>query len=226
MKTLVFDTSSVISIVANDLLWVLKPLKQIFRGEFYIPNSVKFELIDKPFTTKMFKLESIMINKSITEGDFLVNNPLNVDDLLIHINSIYSVKEKILHIVYRGEVEALALVLRVQAAAYVVDERTMRLLIENPYTLRRILERKLHIKVDINKKLLKEFSEIVKGVKVIRSTELLIIAYEKGLLNKFVTVGSTEIDLLDGLLWGLKLRGCSISSDEISEITKFESKDH
>ena len=75
MKTLVFDTSSVISIVANDLLWVLKPLKQIFRGEFYIPNSVKFELIDKPFTTKMFKLESIMINKSITEGDFLVNNP-------------------------------------------------------------------------------------------------------------------------------------------------------
>ncbi|MBS3152544.1 hypothetical protein J4230_03995 [Candidatus Woesearchaeota archaeon] len=226
MKTLVFDTSSVISIVANDLLWVLKPLKQIFRGEFYIPNSVKFELIDKPFTTKMFKLESIMINKSITEGDFLVNNPLNVDDLLIHINSIYSVKEKILHIVDRGEVEALALVLRVQAAAYVVDERTMRLLIENPYTLRRILERKLHIKVDINKKLLKEFSEIVKGVKVIRSTELLIIAYEKGLLNKFVTVGSTEIDLLDGLLWGLKLRGCSISSDEISEITKFESKDH
>ena len=226
MKTLVFDTSSVISIVANDLLWVLKPLKQIFWGEFYIPTSVKFELIDKPFTTKMFKLESIMINKSITEGDFLVNNPLNVDDLLIHINSIYSVKEKILHIVDRGEVEALALVLRVQAAAYVVDERTMRLLIENPYTLRRILERKLHIKVDINKKLLKEFSEIVKGVKVIRSTELLIIAYEKGLLNKFVTVGSTEIDLLDGLLWGLKLRGCSISSDEISEITKFESKDH
>ena len=121
-----------------------------------------------------------------------------------------------MHIVDRGEVEALALVLRVQAAAYVVDERTMRLLIENPYTLRRILERKLHIKVDINKKLLKEFSEIVKGVKVIRSTELLIIAYEKGLLNKFVTVGSTEIDLLDGLLWGLKLRGCSISSDEIT----------
>lgn len=224
MKTLVFDTSSVISIVTNDLLWIIKPLKQLFGGEFYIPTSVKIELIDKPFATKMFKLESIMVNKALTEGDFIVNEPLNVDDLLNHINSIYSIKGKNLHIVDRGEVEALALVLKLQAEAYVVDERTMRLVIEDSSVLKSILEKKLHMKVEINKKLANEFVEIVKGIKVIRSIELLTIAYEKGLLNKFLTPGESKTDLLDGLLWGLRLRGCSISNEEIEDIIKFESK--
>ncbi|MBI2148924.1 hypothetical protein HYU23_04540 [Candidatus Woesearchaeota archaeon] len=224
MKVLVFDTSSIITIVTNDLLWVLKPLKELFKGEFYIPNSVKIELVDKPFNTKMFKLESIMINKSITDGELIIHNSLNVDNLLLHLNTIYSVRGNPLHILDKGEVEALALTLRLQAEAYVVDERTMRLLIENPYLLKKLLEKKLHTRVDINKNLLKEFSDIVKGIKVIRSTELLIIAYEKALLNKFITVGNTEIDLLDGLLWGLRLRGCSISTEEIDEIIKFENK--
>ncbi len=224
MKALIFDTSSIITIVTNDLLWLVKPLKQIFQGEFYIPNSVKIELVDKPFATKMFKLEAIMMNKAISEGEFLVNPQLNVDELLSHVNSIYNVKGRNLHIVDRGEVEALALVLRLQADAYVVDERTMRLLIEDPYVLKRILEKKLHMRIDINKKLVKEFLDIVKGIKVIRSIELVIMAYEKGLLNKYVTVGSTELDLLDGLLWGLRLRGCSISNEEIDSILKFESK--
>src|SRR3989338_4059011 len=151
MKTLVFDTSSIITVVTNDLLWVFRPLKEFFKGEFYIPNSVKLELVDKPFNTKMFKLESIMINKAITDGDLITYNSLNIDNLLLHVNSIFSVNGKPLHVLDKGEVEALALTLRLQAEAYVVDERTMRLLIENPYLLRKLLEKKLHTRVDMNK---------------------------------------------------------------------------
>ncbi len=224
MRALVFDTSSIISIVTNDLLWVMQPLKKIFRGEFYIPNSVKKELIDKPLATKMFKLEAIMISKSILDGDLIPQQELNVDDLLTNVNSIYTVWGKPMHILDRAEVEALALTLRLQAEAYVVDERTMRLLIEDPMRLKEILESKLHRKVDVNRKLLKDFEEIVKGVKVIRSTELLAIAYEKGLLNKYVTPKTSDSDLLDGLLWGLRLRGCSISTDEINEVIRLENK--
>lgn len=224
MKSLVFDTSSVISIVTNDLLWTIRDLKKIFNGDFYIPNSVKFELIDKAKATKLFKLESIMVSKSIDDKDFISYQALNVDDLLFNVNSIFSFNGKPLHILDRAEVEALALVLRLQADAYVVDERTMRLLVEDPMALKRLLEGKLHRKIDVNKKLLKEFEEIYNGVKIIRSTELMTIAYEKGLLDKYVTKENTDKDLLEGLLWGLRLRGSSISTDEIDEIIKLETK--
>ena len=224
MKYLVFDTSTIISIATNDLLWVLKPLKDIFKGEFYIPDSVKFELVDKPFETKLFKLESIMLNKTLLDRNILVYEKLNIEELLNNVNNIYTVNWKNIHILDKGEVEALVLALRLQAEAYVVDERTMRLLIEDPYALQSLLEKKLHTKVEINNKLVKEFISIVRGIKVIRSTELLTIAFEKGLLNNYINSLSTNKELLDGLLWGLRLRGCSISTFEIDEIIKYESK--
>ena len=218
MKSLVFDTSSVISIVTNDLLWIMKSLKVRFGGEFYIPDSVKLELIDKPLATRIYKLEAIMVSQAIDEGYLVIKEPLNVDDLLLHLNQIYTVKGKPIHILDRGEVEALVLALKLQADAYVVDERTMRLVIENPNALRELLERKLHTKVEMNKKLVNEFSEMIKGVKIIRSTELAVIAYEKGLFKNFVNDGINSKDLIEALLWGLKMRGCSISDKEIEEI--------
>ena len=41
MKSLVFDTGSVISLVMNNLLWTLKPLKKQYGGDFFIPKGVK-----------------------------------------------------------------------------------------------------------------------------------------------------------------------------------------
>lgn len=224
MKSLVFDTSSVISIVTNDLLWVLKDMRKNFKGDFFIPSSVKFELVDKAKANRLYKLEAIMISKSIDDRELITYQPLNVDDLLLHVNSIFSFRGNPLHILDRAEVEALALVLRLQADAYVVDERTMRLLVEDPMSLKRLLEGKLHRKIDVNKKLLKEFEEIYQGVKIIRSTELMTVAYEMGLFDGYITKENNNKDLLDGLLWGLRLRGSAISTDEINEIIGLEVK--
>ena len=224
MSILVFDTSSIISLVTNDLLWLVSSLKEKFEGNFYIPNSVKVELVDKPMMTRKFKLEAIMISKVINEGGLEVYAPLNVDDLLLHLNMIYNVGGRSLHIVDRAEVEALALTLRLQADSYVVDERTMRLVIENPYKLKNILQEKLQKRVEVNKKVLKDVQHITKGIKVIRSTELVTVAYEKGLLNKYVTASNSEKDLVDGFLWGLRLRGCAISTEEIDEILRLETE--
>ena len=55
MKSLVFDSSTIITLAMNNLLSLLKPLKEKFQGEFYIPLSVKEEIIDVPFRSKKFK---------------------------------------------------------------------------------------------------------------------------------------------------------------------------
>lgn len=224
MKSLVLDSSSIISLVTNDLLWLFKHLKKIYGGEFYIPHSVKLELVDDPLKTKKFKLEAIMVSKVIEEGDLKVHDKLSVEDLLDQVNRIYSVGGKPICILHKAEIEALVLTLRLQADAYVVDERTMRLLIEDPKLLKKILARKLHRDVGMDMRLVKDFQHLVKGVKVIRSTELALIAYEKGLLDRLLTSSNTREDLVDGLLWGLRLRGCSISNEEIADINRLEAK--
>jgi predicted nucleic acid-binding protein len=222
MRTLIFDTSAVISLAMNNLLWLLKPMKQQFNGEFYVPEAVRYELVDKPFSTMKYKLEAIMVNKVISDSDLLTYEKLNVDDLSKIFNSLYLADSKPIHIVDTAEIEAFALALRLQSEAYVVDERTMRLLIEDPNMLQDILSRKLERKVEINKTLLKELKDITKGVKVIRSSELVTIAYEKGLLNQFITENKTSEDLVEALLWALRLRGCAISTDEINDLIRYE----
>ena len=46
MNTLFFDTGPVISMTMNHILWVLRPLKKQFNGNFFITDFVKKELID------------------------------------------------------------------------------------------------------------------------------------------------------------------------------------
>ncbi|HIH25916.1 hypothetical protein J4476_05120 [Candidatus Woesearchaeota archaeon] len=222
MKTIVFDTSSVISLVTNNLLDIIKPLKEKFKGTFYIPESVEYELIDKPLETKMFKLEAIMVSKAIDDKDLVVyNEELDVGSLLHKINNLYFVNGKPISIVSKAEVEALALAIKLESSAYAVDERTMRLVIEDPMRLKKIQENKLHMKVTINYEFMNEIKNLVKNVKVIRSTEIVLIAYESGLLDKYLINVSRE-QLLDALLWGLKIRGCSISNEEVKSLTDFE----
>ena len=219
MKTLVFDTSSIISLVTNDLLHVIPDLKQLFNGEFCIPESVRVELVDKPLASKKYKLEAMMINGVINTGIFQVNKSLDVDFLLNIVNNIYSAKDKPIHILDRAEIEAVALAVKLNSLAYVVDERTMRLLVEDPAKLGRVLSKKLHTKITMNTKLLKLFKKNINKVKIIRSTELMTVAFEKGLLDKYI-VGFDKKEAIDAILWGLRLRGCAISSEEITDIIK------
>ena len=59
MKCLVFDSGPIISLTTNNLLWILEPLKNKFKGRFVITEGVRKELIDKPLTTKKFKFEAL-----------------------------------------------------------------------------------------------------------------------------------------------------------------------
>ena len=67
MKSIVFDTGSIISLVTTNLLWTLKRLKKRYKGDFLIPGSVKSELIDRPLKSKKFRLEGIVIQDFLFE---------------------------------------------------------------------------------------------------------------------------------------------------------------
>ncbi|MFA4887936.1 MAG: hypothetical protein WC595_07025, partial [Candidatus Nanoarchaeia archaeon] len=185
-----------------------------------LPASVKEELIDKPFNSRKFKLESMMVAALVSQGIFKVHPALEVDALLNQINNMFMTRGTNIRIVSKAEVEALAVAVKLEAA-YVVDERTMRLCVENPEGLHGILQSKLHTRVQINEKVVKTVQQYT-NVKIIRSAELMMIALEKGLLNKYM-VNYKKKDLADAVLWGLKLHGCAISSEEIKELEKLES---
>ena len=229
MRALVFDTGSIISLVTNNLLWILPPLKKQFRGDFLISEAVKGEIIDHPLKTKKFKLEGLIIQDYLREGVFSMAKNIysskKTDELLNLANSCFNTRNHPVKIVDRAEIETLMIVLENKAAAMVIDERTLRLLIENPEKLQKVLESRLHTKMEINKRNVAKFREMTKYIKIIRSTELAYAAYKLDLLNKYITANKVldktlKKELLEGTLWALKLKGCSISSEEINEVLK------
>ena len=61
-------------------------------------------------------------------------------------------------------------------------------------------------------------------LRVIRSFELVTVAFEMGLLNMFMQKEEEKIvpnirkAVLEGALWGVKLNGCSVRKEDIYEI--------
>jgi len=217
MKTLVFDTSSIITIAMSGLMDPIRELKKRFAGDFYITPSVKVELVDNPLKTKRFALEAMLISKLIEEGFFKVSKPKDFNKLMKYANSCFYAHEHSIKIVHLGEMESLAMAVEINADAYVVDERTTRLLVENPSKLRELLERKLHTSVRMDKDAVKEFGKMVKGIKIIRSTEMVFVAYEKGYLDNYIPSRYLRKNQVDAILWGMRLKGCAISTEEIEK---------
>jgi predicted nucleic acid-binding protein len=231
MKSLVFDTSTIISIATNNLLWVLPELKKRFKGEFYIAPAVKQEVLDVPLKSKRYKLEAMQILSLMGEGHIKVfrNNAKNARELLDVANHIFRTKDTWIKIVHDAEIESLAAAIDIKADAYVIDERNTRMLIETPENLGQLLEDKLHTKIEVNYENLERFKEHIKGVNIIRSAELMTVAYELGIMDEYLRKEERDIinidlkkTLIDGMLWGLKLKGCAITQNEINEIVRIK----
>ena len=227
MKSMVFDAGPIISLAMNDLLWLLEELKKSFKGEFYISVTVKEELVDKPLSTKKFKFEALQVLKCINDGILTVITNDEIKKTTLHLldlaNNSFKAYNNPIRIVHQGEIEGLASSLFLESGAFVVDERTTRILIENPKRLWDILKNSLHTKIDVNENNLSEFQSITKATNVIRSVELVTVAYELGLLNKYLAnIENPKRTLLESVLWGVKLNGCAVSRREIDEIIKLE----
>jgi len=227
VKALVFDAGPVISLTTNNLLYLLEGLRQKFNGQFIIVGGVKRELVDKPLQTRRFKLEALQVQSLIEKKTLTVLEDEKVrslaNKLLDIANSILLAHDHPITIVQRGEIESLACALIYKANAVVADERITRTLIENPEGLKRLMEKRLHQPLKLNKAALHEFQEQTRHIKIIRSIELITIAFELGLLNDLIVgIPNARRELLESALWGAKMNGCSVSEEEINKIIKIQ----
>lgn len=229
MKSLIFDAGPVISLATNNLLPILEPLKKKFNGKFYITEAVRRELVDKPLDTRKFKFEAIQIEKLLEEGilevvdsDFIRSKS---PSLLNTANQVFKAYNNYMNIVQFAEMSVIAAAIELKADAIVIDEKITRSLIENPKVVLNIIKQTLHTSVSINESNLKEFVNTTKDLKVMRSVELVTMAYELGILENYMTkLPNARKNLLEGILWGVKLNGCAVSKDEIEQIMKLEIK--
>jgi len=224
-KSLIFDAGPVISLTTNNLLWLLEPLKQKFGGSFYLTEGVRKELVDKPLATKKFKFEALQVEQQIEAGIIEVARDPEARNLATQLldiaNSCLYVNGNPLRIIQFGEMETIAFALLNKSSAVVIDERITRLLLESPESLAKLLSKRLHANVKMDKTSLSELDKITNGIKLIRSVELVAVAYSLGLLDKFVVhVPRARQELLDSILWGVKLNGCAVNEYEIAELAK------
>jgi len=131
-------------------------------------------------------------------------------NLMKIINSAFSTRYEKINLVHEGEVSCLAFSnLYGKENVIITDERTIRMLIEAPKNLKDLMERKLNTEIKIDNKKLFNLLKF----KLIRSSELIYIAYKKNLIEL-----KKNKENLEAMLYALKFTGTAVSSKEIEEI--------
>jgi len=222
-KAIIFDSGTLINFTMNGLEDDLRDLKGIFHGNFLITEAVKNETIRTPMNIKKFELGALKIQALLKDRTIELPSSLRIKDNFIQgktkeildlANNTFFADARPIHLIDKGEASSLVLseILNKKGIKNVIaiDERTTRMLCEKPENLGKLLEKKIHTNIQIKKENLNYFSRF----KIIRSSELVFIAYKKGLIDL------KEDNVLDALLYAIKYRGCSISKQEIEEMKK------
>ena len=147
-------------------------------------------------------------------SEFIDDKRLNqeTDKILKIINNSMRSDSKPIELIHNGEASCIAFSNLCNCdSAIVIDERTTRMLVESPSSLKKMMENKLHRTLSLNEKDLK----LLKNARFIRSTELLYIAYKKSLFNL-----KKDRAMLQAVLYAAKYKGTAISSQEIEEIKR------
>jgi predicted nucleic acid-binding protein len=206
-----------ISLALGGITEILERLKTK-DTEFIVTPTVKKEAIERAMMVKKYKLEAIRISALIEKGviknssDFVSDEELQKETERIRsfAKNIMSAKQEKIELIHGGEASCLAFSkMSNKDCLIVVDERTTRMISESPEELKKLMEKKLHVKLTLNKKELDFF----KNFKFIRSSELVFLALKKDLMSL-----PKNKENLDALLYNLKFHGTAISSREIEEM--------
>ncbi len=222
MQKLVIDSSSIISISDKCLLKLLKKLAgRKFR--FFLTESVYRESVVNPLKIKRFKLNAIRIKDAVEEGCLTVVKKdqeleMLTKELVEITNCISFSKKECLRLIHSGEAETLALAKKLNATTLVIDERTTRMLVENPIRLNSYLQAKYKKKLSIDRNKLDKFRKFVGELKIIRSVELVVLAYE---LQFFEPELEGTKQALEAAMYAVKYAGCAVSSEEIAEYLRW-----
>lgn len=224
-NNLFFDAGPIISLVMSRLDWILPELKKRYGGKFYITPAVKMELVERPINVHRFQFEALQVLKHIREGVLEVYEDIpqkKITELQRLANRSFRIGKWTMDIMQAGEMESVACALEIGAAAVVMDERTLRLFIENYTEMEKLLEHRFKKDVVPDLKAMKSFSSQLKGIKIIRSIELVATAYKLGLLNSYIPKRKPGKELvIDSVLWATKFNGCAVTGHEIEEIKRY-----
>jgi len=187
-------------------------------ADFIITKSVYDEIITNPKRLGHRLMGPLNFSALVKSGVLHVEEASRekTGEILEVSNNIYYAHHKPMAIIQKGEAEALALT--GTDNTLLIDERTLRFLIERPNELKDLLQFRTHHSISMSEGRRKEFQKYCQGVSIIRSSEIVAIAYEKGILSKYFEGGKREV--LETCLYSLRSKGCSLSNEDIQDYLK------
>ncbi|MEW6721875.1 MAG: hypothetical protein AB1324_01290 [Candidatus Micrarchaeota archaeon] len=217
-RDILCDSGVLISLTAGCLDSILYFFAEKHDMRFVIPPSVEYESVTRPLQSDLKKhlFSAIRIKDAIDDGVVVVVDAKVEDQtrrLMNAANSMFYIKGKPIRLIHTGESEMLALALELGIDNILIDERTTRMLIEAPFRLKEHFEQEFDVNVMVNKGSYRDLESKISSLKAIRSSELVMLAYENGYFKSF---GKLEREALEAALYKMKYSGCSISFEEIS----------
>ena len=202
------------------MIGVMEKLKKIFDGKFLITEEVYKEVVNIPLGIKKYIIRALVIKELIERKvlEIAKVDEKKVERILEKINRMFKVNNENIKIVHKGEASCIALyeTLETEKKVLCIDERTTRMVLENPENLKKLIENKIHKKVKMDEEIAREI--VNKNIKIIRSSELLYYAFNKNLIDL-----RNGKKVLEAILYATKNYGCAISEKEIREMLSLES---
>lgn len=224
MKTrdIIVDSGVLISLTSVCLDGILRFFSEKHNVRFLVPPSVVRECVEYPVDNriKKFLFSALKIKELIEDGVLIGlsdSSSKKASEFKKSANSCYFASGKPLELVGDGEAQVLASSVDLEIEHVLVDERTTRLLVESPLSLKAHLEKEFSVTIMVNKDNLRSISSTYSNLKLLRSCELVILAYEYGYFDHFEDL---KKDALEAALFSIKYAGCSMSFDEINEYIK------
>jgi len=219
-NSIICDSSSLISLAEACLLDIFPYLKQRMYGDFVYPKMVRIESIERPIQAKTHALRALRLQEyELMRLIKFVDDDVEKEtkELMSLANNIFETKNRPIHLVDAGEAAQIALARKLNINTLVIDERTTRTLLEAPMKLKQHLEYESKKPVIINQKLLNSFLDKAGRFNIIRSSELVVLAYNYGYFDKY---GKDKNVALESSLFTLKYSGCSLSYEEINDFMR------
>jgi hypothetical protein len=167
-----------------------------------------------------YALHAIRLKRAISEGMVDVVCPKDgkrAEEVRFSANNLFYADGTPIKLLHAGESDVISLALEIGVDNLLMDERTARMLVEDPESLRGHLEHELGRQVTVNEENMSAFSRATKRLRFFRSSELLLLAYEKGY---FADYGNLELDAVEASLYKLKYAGCAIGFGEIGRYVR------
>ncbi len=214
----VCDSSTLISIADTCNIDALALLRQKAGADFVIPPGVEEEIVVAPSRVKSLEFSALRIRRLVEDGTVRVEGAQNLasktQEIADAANRLYLVGGKPLKLIHGGEAETLALLGILGAKILAIDEKTTRLIIEDPLKLKEMIEGEYTEKMVFDLKAYEAFRRMIPQVSVIRSAELLALAAKRGFFSNF---GEHEEEAFHSAINALRAAGCSLAQDEMQQ---------